>query len=172
MEKPPSQRRRLCVILGIGDCVRTFRNSHTNKVVSLRKMRIEISAARLQSEFVKKVSEISGQDLKLCYQCGKCSAGCPMSFAMDLLPNQIMRLVQLGLEEEIANSNTIWLCASCLTCTVRCPKGVDISRVMEALRLITLRKNVDFVAPSRIDPEEISELPQIALVSGFRKLTS
>ena len=135
-------------------------------------MRIEISSRRLQSEFVKKVAEISGQNLKLCYQCGKCSAGCPMSFAMDLLPNEIMRLVQLGLEEEIAKSKTIWFCASCLTCTVRCPKGVDISRVMEALRLITLRKSVDFVAPSRIAPDTIAELPQIALVSGFRKHTS
>jgi len=95
-----------------------------------------------------------------------------MSFAMDLLPNQIMRLVQLGLEGDIANSKTIWLCASCLTCTVRCPKGVDISRIMEALRLITLRKNIDFVEPSRIPLETIAELPQIALVSGFRKLTS
>ena len=95
-----------------------------------------------------------------------------MSFAMDLLPRQIMRLVQLGLEEHIADSNTIWLCASCLACTARCPRGVDLSRVMEALRLITLRKNINFVEPSEIPPETIAELPQIALVSGFRKHTS
>ena len=135
-------------------------------------MRVQISSKGVQGEFVKRVAELSGQNLNLCYQCGKCSAGCPMSFAMDLLPNQIMRLVQLGLEDDIGKSRTIWLCASCLTCTVRCPKGVDISRVMEALRLITLRKNVDFVEPSKIPPEIIAELPQIALVSGFRKLTS
>ena len=135
-------------------------------------MRVKLSPARLNSEFVRKVSEISDQNLNLCYQCGRCSAGCPMSFAMDLLPNQIMRLIQLGLEEDITAANTIWLCASCLTCTVRCPKGIDIARVMEALRLITLRKNVNFVEPSRISPETIAELPQIALVSGFRKHTS
>ena len=135
-------------------------------------MRVEISPAGLHSEFVKKVAEISGQNLGFCYQCGKCSAGCPMSFAMDLLPNQVMRLVQLGMEEDIANSKTIWLCASCLTCTVRCPKGVDISRVMEALRVIALRKSFDFVELSEITPETIAELPQIALVSAFRKLTS
>ncbi len=134
-------------------------------------MRVRISASGVQGEFVHRVSELSGQNLNLCYQCGKCSAGCPMSFAMDFLPNQIMRLVQLGLEEDISNSKTIWLCASCLTCTVRCPKGVDISRVMEALRLITLRKNKDFVEPSKIPPQTIAEMPQIALVSGFRKLT-
>jgi len=134
-------------------------------------MRVRISSPKVNSEFVRKVAELSGQNLNLCYQCGKCSAGCPMSFAMDLLPNQVMRLVQLGLEEDIAASRTIWLCASCLTCTVRCPKGVDISRVMEALRLIILRKNIDFVELSQIPPETIAELPQIALVSGFRKLT-
>jgi heterodisulfide reductase subunit C len=135
-------------------------------------MRVVISPQKLHGEFVKKVVEVSGQNIDLCYQCGKCSAGCPMSFAMDLLPNQIMRLVQLGLEEDIANSKTVWLCASCLTCTARCPKGVDLSRVMETLRLLTLRKNKDYVELSKLSPETIAELPQIALVSGFRKLTS
>ncbi|MFC1932732.1 4Fe-4S dicluster domain-containing protein [Chloroflexota bacterium] len=135
-------------------------------------MRVQVSSPRVQGDFVGKVAELSRQNFNLCYQCGKCSAGCPMSFAMDLLPNQIIRLVQLGLEEDIDSSKTVWLCASCFTCTVRCPKGVDISRIMEALRLITLRKNIDFVEPSRIPPEIIAELPQIALVSGFRKLTS
>lgn len=135
-------------------------------------MRVRISPASLRSEFSAKVAELSGQNLALCYQCGKCSAGCPMAFAMDLLPNQVMRLVQLGLAEEAAECRTIWLCASCLVCTVRCPKGVDIARVMEALRLLSLRRNVDFVCLSEMSPDTIAELPQIALVSGFRKLTS
>ena len=134
-------------------------------------MRVKLSRARLRSEFCARVSELSGQNLNLCYQCGKCSAGCPMSFAMDLLPNQVMRLVQLGLAEDIAGCKTIWLCASCLACTVRCPRGVDIARVMEALRLLSLRKNIDFVSPSQMGQEAIAELPQIALVSGFRKFT-
>jgi heterodisulfide reductase subunit C len=135
-------------------------------------MRIDLSRERLQSEFVGRVAEISGQDINLCYQCGKCSAGCPMSFAMDLLPNQIIRAVQLGLEEDLASSRTVWLCASCLTCSVRCPKGIDIARVMDAVRQVTLRKSVDYVDPAQMEPEAIADLPQIALVSGFRKLTS
>jgi heterodisulfide reductase subunit C len=135
-------------------------------------MRVELSSKRLRSEFVKKVTEISGQNLNLCYQCGKCSAGCPMCFAMDILPNQIVRLVQMGLEEDIAASRTVWLCASCLTCSARCPKGVDLSRIMEALRLLVLRKNKNYIEPSKMTPEAIGELPQIAMVSGFRKLTS
>ena len=135
-------------------------------------MTIKITPAKVESEFVKKVAEISGQNVNLCYQCGICSASCPMSCAMDPLPRQIIRLVQLGLEADIANSDTIWTCATCLTCTVRCPRGVDVSRVMEALRLITLRKNINCVEPSKILPKIIAELPQIALVSSFRKLTS
>jgi len=132
-------------------------------------MRIEISTHRLQSDFVKKAEEISGQSFLSCNQCGKCSAGCPMSFAMDYLPNQIIRLVQLGLEEDIARSKTVWICASCLTCSVRCPRGVDLSKVMEALRLITLRKNIDYLEMSNIPTDTLGELPQIALVGGFRK---
>jgi len=135
-------------------------------------MRVDISPKKLHSDFVKKVEEISGETLPACYQCGKCSAGCPMSSAMDLMPNQIVRLVQLGLEDDIANSKTIWLCASCLTCAVRCPRGVDLAKIMEALRLLTLRENIDRVNISEIPKETIAELPQLALVGGFRKLTA
>ena len=135
-------------------------------------MRIEISKQRLQSDFVKKVEEISGQSLLSCNQCGKCSAGCPMCFAMDLLPNQIIRLAQLGLEEDIAKSKTVWVCASCLTCSIRCPRGVDVGSVMEALRLITLRRNIDYIEASNISADTLSELPQIALVGGYRKHTA
>ena len=95
-----------------------------------------------------------------------------MAFAMDITPNQVIRLLQLGLEEDIAKSKAIWLCASCLTCAVRCPRGVDLAKVMEALRLITLRKNIDYLQAAEIPPEAIVELPQIALVSSFRKLTA
>jgi len=91
---------------------------------------------------------------------------------MDFLPKQIIRLVQLGLEEDITSSKTIWLCATCLPCSVRCPQGVDLGRVMEALRLITLRKNIDYVDVSNIPLDILVELPQIALVGGFRKHTA
>jgi heterodisulfide reductase subunit C2 len=95
-----------------------------------------------------------------------------MVFSMDLLPNQIIRLVQLGLEEDISSSKTIWLCTSCLTCSVRCPRGVDLASVMEAIRLITLRKNVDYIVVPKISADTIKVLPQIALVSSFRKHTA
>ena len=134
-------------------------------------VRVELSLARVRSDFVKKITEISGQNINLCYQCGKCSAGCPLVASMDYLPNQVIRFVQLGLEEDISNSCTFWICASCLTCTVRCPKGVDLSRVMEALRLLTLRQNKNHIELSTMSSEQIKQLPVIAMVSGFRKLT-
>ena len=135
-------------------------------------MKVEILSEKLNSDFAKKVREISGEDVNLCYQCGMCSAGCPIVFAMDLLPNQIIRLVQLGLQEDITKSKTIWLCASCLTCSVRCPRGLDLCKVMEALRLISLRKNSDYTKPAELSPDVLAKLPQIALVSSFRKHTA
>jgi heterodisulfide reductase subunit C len=135
-------------------------------------MRAEISRAKLRGPFIRRVEEVSGEDLLHCYQCGKCSAGCPMAGSMDVLPNQIVRLAQLGMEGDIAGSKAIWVCASCLTCTARCPRGVDLARIMEALRLLTLRKNVNYVEPNRIPAEELADLPQIALVSSFMKSTS
>jgi heterodisulfide reductase subunit C2 len=134
--------------------------------------RAEISKQTLQSAFVRKTEEISGQQVARCNQCGKCSAGCPASSAMDLMPNQIIRLVQLGIEQDISNSSTIWLCASCLTCSTRCPRGIDLARLMEALRLLSLRRNVDRITLANIPTDVVAELPQIALVSGLRKLTA
>jgi heterodisulfide reductase subunit C len=134
--------------------------------------RVSLSRENVKGEFVQMVNEISGQNVLNCYQCGRCSSGCPLTFAMRLLPNQVIRLVQLGLEEEALNSNTIWVCASCLTCHARCPRGVDLARVMEALRAISLRPGThDRIKPENLPPETLAKLPQQALVSGLRKFT-
>ena len=69
-----------------------------------------------------------------CFQCKKCSGGCPLTFAMDLFPDQIIRLALLGQEEEVLSSRTIWVCSSCETCTSRCPNGIDIAGVMDWLK--------------------------------------
>jgi len=125
-----------------------------------------------KSDFIKKVKEISGQNVSLCFQCGTCSAACPNAAETDFLPRQVMKRVQLGMEEDILSSKTPWVCASCLSCTVRCPRGIDLARVMEAIRLLKLRDNIDYVKLSDIDKEIIEELPQIALISSFRKHTA
>lgn len=89
---------------------------------------------------------------------------------MDILPNQVIRLVQLGQEKEVLDCKSIWICSSCFTCQARCPKGVSITKIMEAIRLLTLRKNIDHIKVE--DLEEGKEgMPQIALVCSFRKNT-
>jgi len=136
-----------------------------------KKATVTISPKRQRREFLRKVKELSGQNPQLCYQCGMCSGNCPAASNMDFSPRQIIELAKLGLEEDIADSKTVWICASCLACTVNCPRGFDLSKVMEAIRLLTLRKNIDHIRPEDISPEKRSELPQIAMVSGLRKFT-
>ena len=131
-------------------------------------MRIQISIDKVRGPFVRQVEEISGQNLLACNQCGKCSAGCPVVAAMDILPSQVIRMAQLGMEE-VLESNTIWICASCLTCVTRCPKGVDVPRLMEALRQVSLRKGVTELDLNALPPELVREVPQLAIVGGFRK---
>jgi heterodisulfide reductase subunit C len=131
-------------------------------------MRTEISIKKVRGHFVRQVEEISGQDLLACNQCGKCSAGCPVVATMDILPSQVIRMAQLGMEE-VLECKTIWICASCLTCAARCPKGVDLPRLMEALRQIALRKGVAKLDLNALPAELLQELPQLAIIGGCRK---
>ncbi len=131
-------------------------------------MRVRLSVREARGEFVERVEEISGQDVMACNQCGKCSAGCPAAVAMDLLPSQVIRFVQLGLEE-VLDSKTIWLCASCLTCLSRCPRGVDLPRIMEALRQLALRREGDHLDLSTLSAQFLSQAPQLAIIAGSRK---
>lgn len=86
---------------------------------------------------------MSGENLDRCYQCFTCSLGCPVSLEMDYHPDQIIRMVQLGLKEPVLNSSTIWLCLGCETCVARCPNEIDILRVMDSLREIALQQKIE-----------------------------
>jgi heterodisulfide reductase subunit C len=83
------------------------------------------------------VAQKSGETIQNCYQCQKCSAGCPVNFAMDILPNQVFRHIQYDHRDRVLTSKTIWLCASCHTCSTRCPNRIDIAKVMDTLRSIS-----------------------------------
>jgi heterodisulfide reductase subunit C len=131
----------------------------------------DVSYEKVQkNDYIKKIEIISGQNVFQCYQCGKCSANCPMADDMEYLPNQIMKLLQMGDQDTLIESNTHWICSSCLSCTARCPKGVKIAEIMEALRIVELRKGKDYwdITKQRHD---LKDLPPIAIIANFRKLT-
>lgn len=93
-------------------------------------------------EFLAEVQERAGTPVGACFQCHKCTTGCPMGAEMDLLPSQIMRLIHLGAQSEVLGSEAVWMCASCETCTTRCPMGIDIAAVMDALRMMAIDQKV------------------------------
>ncbi len=135
-------------------------------------MRINLSKKKIKDPFIAKVEELSSQNLLACYQCGKCSAGCPAVSQMDILPNQIIRYAQLGLKDDLLKSKSIWICASCFTCNARCPKGINIAEVIEALRQILLRNREDHVKVEKLTDSEKGDVPPIAIISNLRKFTS
>jgi heterodisulfide reductase subunit C len=135
-------------------------------------MREAITPKTMDDGFVKKLGELSGQNVHLCMQCGTCAGSCPMSEHMAFSVRKVMHLAKLGLVEILEDLNSCWSCASCHTCTVRCPREIDIARVMDALRQMTLRTNQNYIEPSQVSEEALKEYPQIAMVASFRKLTS
>ncbi len=93
--------------------------------------------------FRDQIEALSGQNLNLCFQCSKCSAGCPLAYEMDLKPAQVMHSIRLGRRDSVLNSRAIWLCVACETCTERCPQGVDPAAAMNAARLMALRAGLE-----------------------------
>lgn len=82
-----------------------------------------------------------------CYQCQKCSAGCPVAEEMDLKPHQVMHWLAMGQKGKVISCKTIWVCASCYTCSTRCPNDLDIAGIMDGLRQIALKEGVKPIVP-------------------------
>jgi len=106
---------------------------------------------RLSTALAERIRKATGENVYLCYQCIKCTSGCPLAEHFDLAPNQVMRAAQLGMEDRVFASRTPWLCASCQTCTTRCPQGIDVARVM------------DFIVGDAIGRGIKPAIPEIAL---------
>lgn len=105
----------------------------------------------LSTDFLERIRVETGENVSLCYQCVRCTSGCPLVEHFDLTPNQVMRAVQLGMEDMVFESRTPWMCAACQTCTTRCPQGIDIARVM------------DFVVSEAHNKGIKAKVPEIAL---------
>lgn len=92
------------------------------------------------ASFGAEVERRSRAQVGACYQCHKCSSGCPVADRMDWVSSQVLRLIQLGAEKLVLGSEAIWLCASCQTCTTRCPNGIDVAGVMDTLRMMAVER--------------------------------
>ena len=122
---------------------------------------------KLEPAFIQRIEGASNDKLSLCYQCGKCSATCPLAPQMDLMPHLVVRYLQLGLEQ-VFDAKSYWLCATCFSCETQCPRGLDVSKICEALRTIKLRNDLHDLKVEKVSPE----MPQQGLVSAFRKLSA
>ena len=120
----------------------------------------------------KEILRISGADTSKCMKCGKCSATCPAYDEMEYHPHQFVSMVQEGDIEPLLNSESIYKCLSCFACSERCPRGVEPSKVVEAIRLTVIRKQgSNRMTPNDVPPKVDEDTPQQLLVSAFRKYT-
>lgn len=105
----------------------------------------ELSATEgeLRAAFLAEVERIPGGDrLRRCIQCGTCSGSCPVSYAMDVQPRQLVAFFRAGDLESILRSRTIWICASCYACTVRCPAGIKVTELIYGLKRLALDRRL------------------------------
>ena len=97
-------------------------------------MQLRVTAAQVDSEWKREVERRLGRQVSACYQCGKCTAGCPVAYEMFYPVHAMVRLVQLGRKDDALRSRSQWVCVACETCSTRCPKDVDPARLMTILR--------------------------------------
>jgi heterodisulfide reductase subunit C len=135
-------------------------------------MKIKLAQSAIEGSEINQLERITGEELKRCYQCGKCSAGCPVSFAMEIPPTQIMRFLQLGLFDDVIKANSMWVCVGCLQCYARCPQSCSVANVLEGLRQMVLRSGEDRYGVKEIPARFLEKAPQQAIVCGFRKFVS
>jgi heterodisulfide reductase subunit D len=103
--------------------------------------KLDLASNVLDRSFLEAVDPL--KKLRTCIQCGTCSASCPTAYAMDYSPRQVWRMVNLGLRDEVLNSRTFWLCTTCKSCQVRCPRGISIMDSMVALKEYSVEKDVN-----------------------------
>ena len=120
-----------------------------------------IDAATLDPQFKYEVADhAGGENLKLCFACGTCTAGCPVSEVdPEFNPRKIIRKVLLGMRTEVLSSPVIWRCVQCYSCTAKCPQNVKFREVMRALREIAVEGGLaDAYVAAEVD--ELGQLSQ------------
>ena len=115
----------------------------------------------IDPKFKNEISKVPGvENLKLCFQCGTCTADCPIARFSDVYrPRKLMRMTQLGMKDRVLSSEALWLCAACFTCVDHCPQGVEIASVLRALRNMAVKEG--------IIPDVFRELTSNILKTGY-----
>lgn len=103
-----------------------------------------IKAGDIDPKFKYEISKVPGaENIKLCFQCGTCTADCPIARFSDIYrPRKLMRMTQLGMKDKVLSSEALWLCAACFTCVDHCPQGVKIASVLRALRNMAVNEGI------------------------------
>jgi heterodisulfide reductase subunit C2 len=91
--------------------------------------------------FLNEIEKASGEKISGCYQCYRCTLGCPVVADMDIYPHRVIRYIVLGEREKVLTSKTMWTCLQCVTCSVRCPNDIDIAHVFDTLRKIAVKEH-------------------------------
>jgi heterodisulfide reductase subunit C len=135
-------------------------------------LKIKLGKDDIDNALVQQIEQMSGETIRRCYQCGNCTGGCPVSYAMDIPPSQIMRFLQLGRVDDVLAANSMWTCVGCLQCFSRCPQSVSVANTLEGLRQLVLRKGIDHERIEDVPLPMLKSAPQQAIVCGFRKFVS
>jgi heterodisulfide reductase subunit C len=94
-------------------------------------------------KLLNEIERASGENISACYQCFRCTNGCPVAEEMDILPHRVIRYIILGDRDKILKSKAIWTCLQCVTCSVRCPNGIDIAHVFDILRNLSAKEHCE-----------------------------
>lgn len=101
---------------------------------------ITIKKTRIGQGLKGEIEHLSGVDTSVCLQCKKCASGCPVAGLTETRPSEVMRLLHLGAGEEILTRDLVWMCVACGTCSARCPMGIDVASVIDALRALSVQR--------------------------------
>ncbi|MBE0480309.1 MAG: 4Fe-4S dicluster domain-containing protein [Dehalococcoidia bacterium] len=134
-----------------------------------------------ENDFLNDICSLpGGEDIRLCIQCGTCSASCPNASKMEFAPRELIAMARAGLRKEVLTSNSMWLCASCYLCTVRCPRGIKPTNLMHALESLAARDGLS--SPRSLTPSmyrsfsdfvySIGSVPEVGFMTWFYFLTN
>jgi len=134
-----------------------------------------------RNSFVEEIIAIpGGEGIRLCIQCGTCTASCPNADRMDHTPSQLIAMARAGMKEEVLSSNAMWHCLSCYLCTVRCPRGIKQTDLMHALESLAVREGLSHgrtLTPAMYRSfndfvYSLGSLPEMGFMTWFYMLTN